>query len=329
MPPHHRPGGGFRNPWLGAVPGRIGGLLKWILVDRVLRPRAPDPDAAVFGVADPGFAAPRAAPGQLTITWVGHASFLIQLGGCNVLTDPMWGERASPVTLAGPRRWVRPGIAFDRLPPIDAVVQSHNHYDHLDAGTVRRLASAHPGARWFVPLGLAAFVRARGVREVAEADWWERGGAGPLEVSCAPAQHFSARGPADRNRTLWCSWAVAAGKRRIYFGGDSGYHPEFRRIGAQLGPFDATLLPIGAYEPRWFMRPVHMNPEEAVQAYRDLTAADSTDDPPLFVAMHWGTFKLTDEPIDEPPRRVRAAWAAAGLPGGRLWVPAHGETRTL
>jgi N-acyl-phosphatidylethanolamine-hydrolysing phospholipase D len=305
----------------------LGGLLKWILVDRVVRPRAPDPDPASFRLADPNFAPSRAAPERLTITWVGHASFLIQIGGCNVLTDPVWGERASPVPFAGPRRWVRPGVTFARLPPIDAVLQSHNHYDHLDDGTVRRLARAHPGARWFVPLGLAAFLRARGVADVVEADWWEGGTAGALEITGAPAQHFSARGPS--NRTLWCSWAVAAGGRRVYFGGDSGYHPEFGRVGARLGPFDAALLPIGAYEPRWFMRPVHMNPEEAVRAYCDLTGTPSIGARSLFVAMHWGTFKLTDEPLDEPPRRLRSAWAAAGLSADHLWVPRHGETRVL
>jgi N-acyl-phosphatidylethanolamine-hydrolysing phospholipase D len=310
------------------VPGRAGGLLRWLLVERLLHPPPRDPDPSSFVVATPAVPAPRAEPGALVVTWVGHASFLVQIGGRNILTDPMWGERASPTPFAGPRRWVRPGIAFSDLPPIDAVVQSHNHYDHLDDGTVRRLARAQPQARWLAPLGLAPFLRSRGVRAVAELDWWETRHDDDVTYTCAPAQHFSARGPWDRNRTLWCSWVIAAGGRRLYFGGDSGLHPEYGSIGERCGPFDVTLLPIGAYEPRWFMRPVHMNPEEAVEAYRAL-ARSRDHAAPTFVAMHWGTFKLTDEPMDEPPRRLRRAWAEAGLPPDRLWIPAHGETRRL
>jgi len=325
-PPHHRPGGGFRNPWLGALPGRFSGLLRWLLVDRLVRPRSADPPPSAVRVVAPTPGRPRAAPDVITLTWVGHATFLIQIGGRNVLTDPMWGSRASPLAFVGPRRRVPPAMALEHLPPIDVVLQSHNHYDHLDDGTVRALARAHPEASWFVPLGLRDFVRARGVRRVSELDWWEHREAGPLTIASTPAQHFSARGPGDRNRTLWCSWAIRARARAVYFGGDSGLHPEFSAIGVREGPFDAALLPIGAYEPRWFMRPVHMNPEEAILAYRDLTDGGTAA---LFVGMHWGTFRLTDEPLDEPPRRTQSAWAAAGLPSERLWIPQHGETRRL
>lgn len=311
------------------MPGRVGGLIRWRFVDRVLHPPPGDPDPSSFAVAAPAVPVPRAESDALVVTWVGHATFLVQIGGRNILTDPMWSERASPTTLAGPRRWVRPGIAFSDLPPIDAVVQSHNHYDHLDDATVRALAQRHHRARWFAPLGLAPFLRARGIARVTELDWWEARHDDGVTYTCAPAQHFSARGPLDRNRTLWCSWGIAAGGRRLYFGGDSGLHPDYGPIGERCGPFDVTLLPIGAYEPRWFMRPVHMNPEEAVQAYRALARSAGAHAAPTFVAMHWGTFKLTDEPMDEPPRRLRAAWAEAGLPPGRLWVPAHGETRQL
>lgn len=301
-------------------------MLRWILVERLLRPRPRDPDPYPATLATPAFPAPRAAPGSVAFTWVGHSTFLVQIGGRNILTDPMWGARASPATWAGPRRRVRPGIALAELPPIDAVVQSHNHYDHLDAATVRQLGVHHGAARWFVPLGLAPFLRRRGVQHVTELDWWEQRDDHGVTYTCAPAQHFSGRGPTDRNRTLWCSWGVATADRRVYFGGDSGLHPDFGVIGARYGPFDAALLPIGAYAPRWFMRPVHMNPEEAVSAYRALAGEHRA---PLFVGMHWGTFRLTDEPLDEPPRRLRAAWAEAGLPDELLWVPAHGETRVL
>ena len=329
--PHHAPGGGFRNPWPGGALSRPAGLLKWLVVDRLTKRRPPDPDASVFPRATPAFATPRAARDELTITWVGHASFLLQIGGLNILTDPMWSARASPVQWAGPRRWVPPGIPFAALPPIDAILLSHNHYDHLDVGTVRALAARYPDARWLAPLGLQAVLERWDARRVLELDWWEETRLGDVAVGCTPAQHFSSRGFGDRNRTLWCGWSLAAPARRVFFAGDSGYHPAFGAIGDRFGPFHAVLVPIGAYEPRWFMRPVHMNPEEAVLAFRDTHASR----PPLpgkravLVGMHWGTFKLTDEAMDEPPRRVATAWRAAGLDPADLWILAHGETRRL
>jgi N-acyl-phosphatidylethanolamine-hydrolysing phospholipase D len=257
---------------------------------------------------------------------VGHASLLVQLAGLNILTDPMWSQRASPVQFTGPRRWVPPGIAFADLPPIDVVLQSHNHYDHLDDYTVRRLAREHPGATWAVPLGLAQFVRRRGVPSdaVRELDWWQEQALGAIRVVCTPAQHFSGRSFRDRGATLWCGWALAAQDgKRVFFAGDTGYHPEFAQIGERCGPFDLSLMPIGAYEPRWFMRYLHMNPEEAVAAFRALGAGGA------MVPIHWGTFKLTDEAMDEPPVRAHAAFLAAGLPIDAYRQLAHGETLTL
>jgi len=324
LPSHHRPGGGFRNPWVDqAVPG-FGSLLKWMLVHRTTRPRPKDPDPSVFKRVPPDFVPPRAPPSQLTVTWVGHASLLIQLNGLNVLTDPMWSERASPVAFAGPRRWVAPGIAFEEVPPLDVVLLSHNHYDHLDDTTVRRLARTHPQATWIVPLGLAAFVQKRGAPgAVVELDWWQESSIKAVRIAATPAQHFSSRGIGDRGDTLWCGFALtSANGRRVFFAGDTGYHPEFGAIGERYGPFDVALLPIGAYEPRWFMRYVHMNPEEAVAAFRALNAR-------LMVPIHWGTFKLTDEAMDEPPIRARAAWEAAGLSPNGYRQLAHGETLTL
>lgn len=281
----------------------------------------------MFTRVRPSFVAPRAPRSQLTVTWVGHSSLLIQLDGLNILTDPMWGERASPVRFAGPRRWVPPGIAFENLPTLDLILESHNHYDHLDAGTVRRLARTHPQASWIVPLGLASFVQKRGAypSAVTELDWWGERTLGPLRITATPAQHFSSRGIGDRGDTLWCGYALAgrgANSRRVYFAGDTGYHPEFAAIGERCGPFDVALMPIGAYEPRWFMRYLHMNPEEAVAAFRGLNAR-------VMVPIHWGTFKLTDEAMDEPPIRARAAWDAAGLPPSGYRQLAHGETLTL
>ena len=327
LPSHHRPGGGFRNPWVSqAVPG-FGSLLKWMLVHRTTRPRPKDPDPSVFTRVRPAFVRPRAPASRLTVTWVGHASLLIQLGGTNILTDPMWSERASPAQVAGPRRWVAPGIAFEDLPPLDIVLQSHNHYDHLDDHTVRRLAQRHRQATWVLPLGLAAFVRKRGVPAGAavELDWWQDRTVGSVRVAATPAMHFSSRGIGDRGDTLWCGFALGTeggGPPRVFFAGDTGFHPDFGAIGRRYGPFDLALLPIGAYEPRWFMRYLHMNPEEAVEAFRALNAR-------AMVPIHWGTFKLTDEAMDEPPVRARAAWLAAGLPSDAYRQLAHGETLTL
>jgi len=295
-----------------------------MLVHRTTRPRPKDPDPSVFTRVPPDFVPPRAPLSQLTVTWAGHASLLIQLNGLNLLTDPIWSERASPVSWAGPRRWVAPGIAFEDVPPLDVVLLSHNHYDHLDDQTVRRLARTHPQATWIVPLGLASFVQKRGAPgAVVELDWWQESSIKAVRIAATPAQHFSSRGIGDRGDTLWCGFSLSgANGRRVYFAGDTGYHPEFRTIGERYGPFDVALLPIGAYEPRWFMRYLHMNPEEAVAAFRALNAR-------MLVPIHWGTFKLTDEAMDEPPIRARAAWDAAGLPPSGYRQLAHGETLTL
>lgn len=277
----------------------------------------------------PAFDHPRAASGAVTATWVGHSTVLLQMGALNVLTDPIWSDRASPVQWAGPKRLTKAGLALDALPPIDIVVLSHNHYDHLDASTVRALVRRHPAARWFAPLGVARYVRQRGARAVTEMDWWSTVDVDGIHVACTPAQHASGRTPFDRMRALWCGWAVRAGPHRIFFAGDTAYHPEFGEIARRYGPFDLCVLPIGAYEPRWFMRPVHVNPEEAVRAYGDLTGAHPGAAPPVALAVHWGAFSLADEPMDEPPRRARAAWGGSGLDPERLWILSLGETRRL
>ncbi|HJQ10869.1 MAG TPA: MBL fold metallo-hydrolase [Gemmatimonadaceae bacterium] len=325
---HHRPEGGFRNPWPSSQLHGFRDFLKWTLVERRQHPRPPDPDPSTFQLATPLFIRPRAVPDALTLTWVGHSSFLLQMGGLNILLDPMWSDRASPVQFAGPRRWVRPGVPFDALPPIDVIALSHDHYDHLDAGTIRRLAARYPSAQWLAPLGVAAFLRYRGARETTELDWWQTSSVGGLKASCVPAQHFSGRTLGRRNQTLWCGWTFRSAEHSVFFAGDTALHPEFVSIAERNGPFDLAILPIGAYEPRWFMGAVHMNPEDCVKAVAQMLPRQQGKRM-IVTAGHWGTFKLTDEPMDEPPARMKQLWLAAGHSAGDLWIMRHGETRAL
>ena len=327
-PAHHRPGGGFKNPWPSAELHGFVDFLKWSLIERRRNPRRPDPDPSVFTRAVAAFVIPRAAPNETTITWIGHTSFLIQIAGLNVLTDPIWSDRASPVQFAGPRRWVPPAVDFDRLPPIDVVVLSHDHYDHLDSNTVSHLAERYPAANWYVPLGLADFLRRRGAREVTERDWWEESVLGELRLACVPAQHFSGRTLGKRNTTLWCGWVLRSADSSIFFAGDTALHPEFASISARYGPFDVAILPIGAYEPRWFMGSVHMSPDDCIAAVAQIDGGQQGRRL-LVTAAHWGTFKLTDEPMDEPPRRMRELWQSAGRNSEDLWIMRHGESRIV
>lgn len=340
VPSHHKPGGGFQNPWPSGRRKGVGALARWLVVERLAHARAQDPDPRVaFPRVASAFHAPRAPAGVVNATWVGHSSYLVQIGGWNVLLDPVWGERASPVEFAGPRRFTPPGVDFGALPPVDLVVLSHDHYDHFDAPTIARLLARDPGARWLAPLGVGARLRALGApaAAVAERDWWGGADVGPLAATCVPAQHFSGRGVGDRDGTLWCGWVLRAPgaeaeggpPRAVYFAGDSGLHPDFAEVTRRCGPVALALLPVGAYAPRWFMRPVHFDPEDAVAAYDALSAGQGGAAAPVFGAAHFGAFKLTDEATDEPPRRTRALWAAAGRDASRLWVPRHGETRAV
>jgi N-acyl-phosphatidylethanolamine-hydrolysing phospholipase D len=254
-----------------------------------------------------------------TVTWVGHSTLLIQLDGVNILTDPQWSGRASPVTFAGPKRLMPPGVPFENLPPIDLVVLSHDHYDHLDVETVRRLAQLHHPL-FLVPLGLKAWFAEIGITKVEELDWWQSRRVQGLTVTCLPAQHFSGRTLWDRNQRLWSAWAVAGDTKRIFFAGDTGYYEVFKEIGYRLGPFDLAAVPIGAYLPRAIMQMTHLTPEEALQLFADIQGQ-------RFVAIHWGTFDLTEEPIEEPPQRLAAEAKRLGLDPARVWVLKHGETR--
>ena len=322
-PPHHGPDGRFANPWPGASPQPFSALLRWWR-ERRAAGRPADPPRGSFAVAKPSIELAR-RPDELALTWIGHSAALLEIADRRVLFDPMLGEFAAPFPVSSLRRWVPPTPSLGQLPPVDLICLSHNHYDHLDRGSVRQLAARWPDVPWLAPLGLAALLRRLGVRRVEELDWWDRIEMAGLEIGATPAQHFSARTPWDRNRSLWCGFVVGAADRRVYFAGDTGYHPEFGAIGQRWGPFDLAMFPIGAYEPRWFMRAVHLDPTEAIEAYRALDPGGRA----VFVAIHWGTFKLTDEPLDEPPRRLGREWLEAGLPTDRLWIPTHGETRVM
>ncbi len=238
--------------------------------------------------------------GAMRVTFINHATTLIQLDGVNILTDPIYSQRCSPFTFAGPKRVRPPGIAFEDLPRIDAIVLSHNHYDHMDVATLKRVAALYPNVRIFAGLGNRAFLASQGLDRVTELDWWGTQQLKGVELMSAPTQHFSNRGITDDDGTLWSGWVITGSKGRAYFGGDTAYGPHFKAVGDRLGPFRLAVLPIGAYKPEWFMSPIHMSPSEAVQAAIDLRAQIS-------VPMHYGTFALADDGEVEPLEALAAA----------------------
>jgi len=318
----------FQNPWPDSEPKGWRDVLKF-LAGRRKQARAPNPPRNSFPTAAPAVSRPRARSSEFSATWIGHSTVLLQIGGLNVITDPVFSQRAFPIQWMGPRRLMEPGLPITALPPIDVVLPSHNHYDHLDRHAVKQIAKRHPGAKWIVPLGLADYIRPWGAREIVELEWWQESSIDGLRVTATPARHFSGRGLRDRNRSLWCGFALEISGFRAYFAGDTAYHPEFGEIGRKCGPFDLAMIPIGAYDPRWFMHVVHLDPEEAVRAYQDLVAPHPDKTRPLMLGIHWGTFRLTDEPMGEPPVRAAARWREAGLDERLLWIARFGETRVI
>ncbi|WP_203141498.1 MBL fold metallo-hydrolase [Marinobacter mangrovi] len=297
----------------------LGDFLRW-----QLGPGRRFPKGKRYNVLRPDAHRLNQPPEAPQLTWLGHASFLFQYGGLNVLTDPVLSERASPFTFVGPKRYTPPPLDVAALPTIHRVLLSHNHYDHLDESTVRQLHRRFGDALCFcIPTGLRPWFEKRGIQNLVELGWWEsRVLSDDDEVFFLPTQHFSGRGPRDGNATLWGSWLIEIDGYRLYFGGDTGYGGVFRQIGDLFAPIDLALLPIGAYEPRWFMSPVHVSPEEAVHIHKDIGAQQS-------VAMHWGTFVLTDEPMDEPPRRLQQALEGQGVAEADFRVMQHGETHAF
>jgi N-acyl-phosphatidylethanolamine-hydrolysing phospholipase D len=278
-------------------------------------------DGAPLRVPNDGqFLRENARHSKPTVTWIGHATLLVQLEHVTFLTDPTWSNRPSPVPVFGPKRFVEPGLAFDDLPEIDFVLISHNHYDHLDLATLKSLAKRHTETVFFVPLGNGDLLRGEGITNVQELDWGQIATYQGTTIHCLPSRHWSKRSLTDDGRALWSSWAVTGDQRRFYFAGDTGYFPGFEEIGRKLGPFDLAAVPIGAYEPRAMMRESHMNPEEAVRAARDLRAKKA-------LGIHFGTFDLSDEPLSEPPERFRSSASDTALGAAGAWVLKIGETR--
>ncbi len=300
----HFDGQRFHNPdpaWQSE-----GSFLKW----QATRRRTPWPRwiGAPFGPPPPR----RAGEGGLRMTFINHSTALLQLDGINILTDPVWSERVSPAGFLGPRRHRPPGIRFEDLPPIDFVLVSHNHYDHCDVDTLKRLT----GCQIITPLGNGALMQRHGIGGAIELDWWQSHD----RITAVPAQHFAARGLSDRNRNLWSGFVIESPSGNVYFAGDTGWGRHFEEIARRFAPIRLALLPIGSYLPRWFMRPAHIDPAEAVEAHRVLRAHTS-------VAVHFGTFALGDDGQEEPVWDLKQAIAANGSP--RFWILEHGEGRDI
>ena len=313
--PNYRDGA-FRNPdttTLGA-PGSF-----WTMMRRQFgghEQRVPPAPMPIVTLTRADFAQPPAS--GLRATWLGHSTVLVEVDGARLLFDPVWARRASPSSIIGPSRFHPPPLALEELPPLDAILASHDHYDHLDRGVVRALArsAAQARARFVVPLGVGAHLERWGVApdRIVELDWSESTTVGPLTLTATPARHFSGRGLSDRNHTLWASWSVAGPRHRVFHSGDTGPFAGFAAIGDAHGPFDLTLVKIGAYDDLW--PDIHLNPEQAVDAHAKLRGS-------LLLPIHWGTFNLAFHAWDEPAERVTAAALSGGT---RLVMPRPGES---
>ncbi len=311
--------GTFRNNYPHATTG-FGDFLRW----RSERTDNVEPPGGWrIPVVTADLAALHEATANPSVTWIGHATVLLRLGGMNILVDPVFSERASPVSFAGPKRIPPLPIDVPDLPPIDVVLITHNHYDHLDEPSVLRLASMPQGSpRFLVPLGLKAWFTSIGIGRVEEMDWWQVVREGSATITFVPVQHWSRRTLIDRDRTLWGGWAIESDGLRVIHLGDTGYSRDFRDIGERLGPFDVAFIPIGAYAPRWFMEAKHLDVADAIQVRADLRARQA-------IGIHWGTFPMADDPPDEPPRALALERERVGLARDAFDVMSIGETRRL
>ena len=255
----------------------------------------------------------------IKITFINHSTFLIQVEGINILTDPIWSQRTSPVQFAGPKRIRPPGVPFDDLPKIDYVIISHNHYDHLDVQTMKMLIKKY-NPEVITPLGVGKFIENLGSEKAKDLDWWQTAElANQLKITCVPAQHFSGRGTMDRDATLWCGYVINSDKGNIYFAGDTGYGSFFNEIGNEFGDMKVSLIPIGAYLPRWFMSPIHISPEEAIKVHKDVNSA-------LSIGMHFGTFPLADDGQFQPVEELKKLMIDAGISPDKFQVLEEGQS---
>jgi N-acyl-phosphatidylethanolamine-hydrolysing phospholipase D len=320
LTPAHHTINGFRNIYDNPEHG-FADFLRWKLgrvpneepaiTHALMIPYAPDivaPDYQLIAHPDPS---------KIQITWIGQSTFLIQVDGINILTDPVFSGRLSPVGGIGFKRKSPPGIPFGRLPPIHAVLISHNHYDHLDLYTVKKLGNK---PKYFVPLKLGQWFRNQKITNYEEMDWWDTSMFKGIRIVSVPSQHFSRRTVRDGNKTLWAGWVLETKRGKILFAGDTGYASHFKEIREKLGPMRLALLPIGSYRPRWYMKTIHMDPPDAVSAHKDLQAQQS-------IAMHWGTFYIADEPLGEPPLYLKKAMKEASMAADSFLVMKFGETR--
>ncbi|HSD90297.1 MAG TPA: MBL fold metallo-hydrolase [Kofleriaceae bacterium] len=255
------------------------------------------------------------ASGDAAAVWIGHATYAFRLGGKLIVTDPVWSDKLSGVV----QRLVPPGVALEAMPRVDVVLVTHDHRDHMDLPTLGKLGS---DPLYIVPLGNGPRIAKLGHENIVELDWWQTHEVGQLQITLVPARHWSMREPWNKNDTLWGGYVIRGPEGTVYHSGDTAWGDHFAEIGQRLGVIDWAMLPIGAYSPRWFMETQHIDPIEAARGFAALGARN-------LLAMHWGTFRLTDEPIGEPPARIRAHWQEQGLADDRLWILDIGEGRLL
>ncbi len=320
--PYNPETGRFENPYCDEdeKPG-ISDMIRWKFSYHLLQKPFITDDYR-YEVIPPEYVNPPERFHGSMMTWVGHSTFLIQVDGVNILTDPVWSERVGFFGgKIGHQRYTPPGIPWEKLPPIDVVVISHSHFDHLDKATVTRLNDDFKPV-FLIPMGVKEIVEEWGVGSVHEFHWWESYRFGSVEFIATPAQHQSQRSLTDKNTTLWSGWGILASDVTFYFAGDTGYFEGFTKIRNRLGPIDVAMLSIGAYEPRWYNGAYHLDPDEALRAFEDLNAR-------YFAAMHWGTFDQAEELLGDPPKALRSHAARRNIDPETIWIFAFGESRAV
>jgi L-ascorbate metabolism protein UlaG (beta-lactamase superfamily) len=311
----HFDGKRYHNPYASFTKKSIWDVLRWLSTRR-LRPW-PSQSFAPQKINQE-----RLKTGQVGVTFINHSTILIQLGTYNILTDPIWSDRCSPFRWIGPKRFCLPGVKFEDLPPIDFVLVSHNHYDHMDLCTLRKLKQKFDPPL-YVSAGNKRYLEKKGFQNVAEFDWWDSLSlSSDLQLTFVPAQHFANRGLFDRDKTLWGGFVLQHADHIVYFAADTGYGPFFQDIRQKIGAPTLALLPIGVYEPRWFMSPIHMSPQDAVQAHIDLQAKQS-------MGIHYGTFRLGDEPFEAPKKDLQEELQRRHLSLDEFWILKPGEGKII